>query len=124
MSRRLAVVVDDLRSFPGLEDRFELLYARTSRSGCDLLLELSLSGRHVDLLLLDHDLGDETGSLDDILPVVDLLAESAFLGTPLDVGQVVVHSANPVGAATVVRSLERYYPVRRLPADSVAATSW
>lgn len=124
MEKRLAVVVDDLRSFPGLEDRFEVLYARTSGDGRSLLLDLARQGRHVDLLLLDHDLGDDTGHLDDILPVVDLLAERAFLGTPFDVGQVVVHSANPVGAATVQRSLERYYPVRRLPADTVAATSW
>nr|WP_240529879.1 cyclic-phosphate processing receiver domain-containing protein [Streptomyces mangrovisoli] len=64
----------------------------------------------IDELWLDHDLGGD----DSILPVVTLLEEAAFDGRPFRIGTVFVHSANPIGAETVVRSLTFWnYRVRR-----------
>ncbi|WP_370109453.1 cyclic-phosphate processing receiver domain-containing protein [Streptacidiphilus sp. MAP12-33] len=84
---------------------------RTSREGVQLLEEHR--GRFVDELWLDHDLGGE----DSIMPVVTLLEEAAFGGQPFHIGTVFVHSANPIGAETVVRSLTRWnYRVRRATA--------
>ncbi|MFJ8038990.1 cyclic-phosphate processing receiver domain-containing protein [Kitasatospora sp. NPDC096147] len=95
--------IDDLRPLPWCTR-----IARTSAEGVRLLAE----HREVDVdeLWLDHDLGGE----DSIMPVVTVLEEAAFHGRPFRIGTVHVHSANPTGAQTVVRSLERWgYRVRR-----------
>lgn len=72
--------------------------ARTSQEGLDLLR----SGTW-DEVWLDHDLSGE----DTTLPVVDWLSESAYFDRPV-VPVVYVHSMNPIGADTIVRSLRRY----------------
>jgi hypothetical protein len=98
--------VDDLRPLPRATR-----IARTSTEGVRLLEEHR--GRYVDELWLDHDLGGD----DSIMPVVTLLEEAAFHGRPFLIGTVFVHSANPIGAETVVRSLTRWnYRVRRATA--------
>ncbi|MEW2372633.1 cyclic-phosphate processing receiver domain-containing protein [Streptomyces sp. NPDC006656] len=95
--------VDDLRPLPRATR-----IARTSREGIQLLQEHRNS--FIDELWLDHDLGGD----DSIMPVVTLLEEAAFNGRPFHIGTVFVHSANPIGSATVVRSLTRWnYQVRR-----------
>lgn len=98
--------IDDLRPLPGVTR-----IARTSREGIQLLQEHRSS--FIDELWLDHDLGGE----DTIMPVVSFMEEAAFNGQPFQIGTVFVHSANPVGADTVVRSLTRWnYQVRRATA--------
>ncbi|MFI2610375.1 cyclic-phosphate processing receiver domain-containing protein [Kitasatospora sp. NPDC018619] len=98
--------IDDLRALPRATR-----VARTSAEGVRLLEEHREA--FVDELWLDHDLGGE----DSIMPVVTLLEEAAFSGRPFRIGTVFVHSANPVGAQTVVRSLTRWdYRVRRATA--------
>jgi hypothetical protein len=68
----------------------------------------------IDELWLDHDLGGD----DSIMPVVTLLEEAGFQGVPFQIGTVYVHSANPIGAETVVRSLSHWnYHVRRAVAQ-------
>ncbi|MFB7383444.1 cyclic-phosphate processing receiver domain-containing protein [Kitasatospora purpeofusca] len=105
--------VDDLRPLPQATR-----IARTSREGVRLLEEHR--DRYVDELWLDHDLGGD----DTVMPVVTLLEQAAFDGRPFRIGEVLVHSANPVGAATVVRSLERWgYRVRRASAEGRSADS-
>ncbi|GLY04014.1 cyclic-phosphate processing receiver domain-containing protein [Actinoplanes sp. NBRC 101535] len=100
----LRVLVDDLRSF---RDGRAADVARTSADGVALLARHR--GARIDELWLDHDLGGD----DTIWPVVAVLEEAAFDGRPFDVGVVNVHSANPAGAAGIVRALERWgYPVR------------
>lgn len=95
--------IDDLRLLP-----WTTRIARSSREGVELLQEYRDS--LIDELWLDHDLGGD----DSILPVVTLLEEAAFSGRPFRIGTVYVHSANPIGAETVVRSLTRWnYRVRR-----------
>ncbi|MGP3992116.1 cyclic-phosphate processing receiver domain-containing protein [Streptomyces sp. 3N207] len=98
--------IDDLRPLPRATR-----IARTSREGIQLLQEHRDS--FIDELWLDHDLGGE----DSILPVVTLMEEAAFSGRPFRIGTVFVHSANPIGAETVVRALIRWnYQVRRATA--------
>ncbi|MFF7967402.1 MULTISPECIES: cyclic-phosphate processing receiver domain-containing protein [Streptomyces] len=95
--------IDDLRPLP-----WTTRIARSSGEGVKLLQEHRDS--FIDELWLDHDLGGD----DSILPVVTLLEEAAFNGRPYRIGTVFVHSANPIGAETVVRSLTRWnYQARR-----------
>ncbi|MFE5585624.1 cyclic-phosphate processing receiver domain-containing protein [Kitasatospora sp. NPDC056531] len=98
--------IDDLRPLPRATR-----IARTSREGIQLLEEHR--DRFIDELWLDHDLGGD----DTIMPVVTLMEEAAFNGRPFRIGAVFVHSANPIGAETVVRSLARWsYRVQRATA--------
>ncbi|MFD3336686.1 cyclic-phosphate processing receiver domain-containing protein [Streptomyces sp. NPDC058700] len=98
--------IDDLRPLTRVTR-----IARTSREGIQLLQEHRDS--FIDELWLDHDLGGD----DTIMPVVTLMEEAAFNGRPFQIGTVFVHSANPIGAETVVRSLTRWnYQVRRATA--------
>lgn len=101
--RPVILGIDDLRPLP-----WATRIARTSSEGIKLLQEHR--DRFIDELWLDHDLGGD----DSILPVVTLMEEAAFDGRPFRIGTVFVHSANPIGAETVVRSLTRWnYQVRR-----------
>ncbi|WP_243436748.1 DUF3592 domain-containing protein [Streptomyces sp. FH025] len=101
--------IDDLRPLPRATR-----IARTSREGIRLLEEHR--DRFIDELWLDHDLGGD----DTIMPVVALMEEAAFDGRPFQIGAVFVHSANPVGAASVVRSLTRWsYRVQRASVQGV-----
>ena len=98
------VLVDDFRSFV---DGRAADVARTSSAGVELLDRHR--GHRLDELWLDHDLGDD----DTIWPVVEVLERAAFEGPPFDIGVVVVHSANPAGAAKMAQALRRWnYPVR------------
>lgn len=98
------VLVDDLRSFV---DGREAQVARTSGAGVEALERHR--GRRLAELWLDHDLGGD----DTIWPVVEVLERAAFEGSPLDIGVVYVHSANPAGAEKVVQALRRWgYDVR------------
>lgn len=105
------VLVDDLRSFT---DGRAALVARTGAAGVALLE--SLRHTRIEQLWLDHDLGGQ----DTVLEVVALLEEAAFLGEAFDIGLILVHSGNPIGAQRVAAALSHYgYSVRRV--DAVAA---
>lgn len=113
------LVVDDLRTFPHLVGA---VYARTSMIAVAMLDAIESVGGSLHRLLLDHDLGLlHNGSVDDIRPVLDWLEERAVHGHPLPVGEVIVVSSNPVGAATIERALERHYRVRRVDATKAGA---
>ncbi|MFE6961662.1 cyclic-phosphate processing receiver domain-containing protein [Streptomyces sp. NPDC057696] len=95
--------IDDLRLLP-----WTTQIARSSGEGIKLLQEHR--DGFIDELWLDHDLGGD----DSILPVVTLMEEAAFNERPFRIGTVFVHSANPIGSETVVRSLTRWgYSVRQ-----------
>lgn len=107
------LLVDDLRSFA---DGRVGEVARTSSSGVDLLDRYR--EHRIDELWLDHDLGDD----DTIWPVVEVLERAAFESRPFDVGVVVIHSANPAGAAKMAQALRRWdYPVRIASGDPAVA---
>jgi hypothetical protein len=101
------VLVDDLRCF--LDGR-RAKVARTSMAAVELLD--AHRGLRLDELWLDHDLGAD----DTVWPVVEVLERAAFDGNPFDVGVIVVHSANPAGAAKIAQVLRHWgYPVRVAP---------
>ncbi len=64
----------------------------------------------IDELWLDHDLGPD----EDVMRLVDHLCEMAFFEMGYEIGRIVVHTMNPVGAENVIRALNRYYPVHRV----------
>jgi hypothetical protein len=87
-NQTLTVLVDDVRAF---KDGRPALMARSSQEALSLLEELG--DERIDDLWLDHDLvGGDT-----IRPVVEFLVRLAVEGSPLDVGQIHIHTAN-VGA--------------------------
>ena len=101
----LTVLVDDVRGF---RDERPALVARSSQEALRLLD--GLGSKRIDHLWLDHDLvGDDT-----IRPVVDWIFQLANTGSPLNVGQIHIHSSN-VGAGHWMRlELEAAgYPVLR-----------
>ena len=108
----LTVLVDDVRGF---KDRRPALVARSSPEALRLLDELE--GERIDHLWLDHDLVGK----DTIDPVVALLIHRARRGSPQNVGQIHIHTAN-IGAGyrmgVVLRAAG--YPVVR----SYALTMW
>jgi hypothetical protein len=74
------------------------------------MLLQGLAGKRIEHLWLDHDLrGDDT-----IRPVVDLMIQAAREGSPLNVGQVHIHTAN-IGAGHWMRLelVAAGYPVVR-----------
>jgi hypothetical protein len=108
----LTVLIDDVRGF---RDGRPALVARSSQEALTLLGDLG--DARIDDLWLDHDLvGDDT-----IRPVIDWMVQLAGTGSPLNVGQVHVHSSN-VGAGHLigVDLLAAGYPVVR----SYALAMW
>lgn len=106
----MILVVDDLRTFPGID----ATYARSSHRALATLRVVP----GLDELYLDHDLGGE----DTIMPVVDYLQERSFFGDPLPIGRVTVHSDNPPGCETIMRALNPIYICRRVDARMLGAT--
>lgn len=105
------IVIDDDRNFS-----FYAQYARTSVAGLSMLQECLENGDRVTELWLDHDLGcaaEAISDYDTIMPVVNWLEEMAHNGTPLNVGMIYVHTANPSAAPVMMAALEKWYSVRR-----------
>lgn len=120
--RPLILVVDDLRSFPPLEDRSQVLYARTSQEGIAVLEDLHARGVEISELWLDHDLGEPDGQLDDVRPVVDWILEKCVWDDPPQIQRIVVHTSNSQGAAMMVLGLGNYYSTRRVDALAEGCT--
>lgn len=100
-------MIDDLRSF--IDGRTAQV-ARTSAAGVELLSRYR--DLRLDELSLDHDLGQD----DTIWPVVEVLERAAFEERPFDIGVIIIHSANPTGAAKIAQVLRRWgYHVRIMP---------
>ena len=92
------LLIDDLRNFRN-NPAGELLIARTSQAGLDLISQGEWSA-----VWLDHDLG----GTDTINPVIDFLAEQSFLGQPVPVKTIYVHTSNPAGASSMLAVLRKY----------------
>jgi hypothetical protein len=110
--RPLTVLVDDVRAF---KDQRPALVARSSPEALKLLDELE--DERIDHLWLDHDLVGK----DTVDPVVDRLVRRARTGSPQNVGQIHIHTAN-LGAGYRMGVMLRAagYPVVR----SYAVTMW
>ena len=102
----LILFIDDERNIGG----DDVQTARTSAEALQLLKSNSY-----DEIWFDHDLGGD----DTTIPVVEYLAELAFNGAPYS-AKIVIHTANPVGRATIKRTLERW----KYPCVVKPATTW
>ncbi len=99
------LVVDDIRRVGDVSyfaDPPKVTHVETAEEGIAALTE-----GEFDWLWLDHDLGRRNGEIITIMPLVDWLCERAFNGDRVPITQIVVHSANPVGARTMMQVLER-----------------
>ena len=101
----LTVLIDDVRGF---KDERPASVARSSQEALTLLDRIG--DTRIDHLWLDHDLvGTDT-----IRPVVDRMVQLASTGSPLNVGQIHIHSANVGGGHWIRIQLEAAgYPVTR-----------
>lgn len=105
----MIIVVDDERTFEHFPDE-ETIYFRTSGEAIDFLSKSHPAD--IEEIWLDHDLGED----DTAMRVVDFLVQCAHFSWGLNtLFTIYVHSMNPVGAQNIVRALERYYTVERVP---------
>lgn len=90
-----------------------LVSSRTSDDALSLLRKHR--NEHIAELWLDHDLGMLPDGRDHTtMPVVDALLAAAYDDHPYDIGLILLHTSNPVGAARMHQALaQAHYRVRR-----------
>ena len=97
-------VFDDLRSFrtaPGL-----VTYCRTPQEFIDYAIE---SRAHIDVLVLDHDLGiDQYGNYLDVRDALRRYTAAMDTGDVKCPGSVFVVTANPSGAQWIALEMQQY----------------
>ena len=106
------LVIEDIRTF-----RFPAVYARNMQEAWTLL-----HSRRWSEIWFDHDMG-LTVNDNNTYPLAVHLERLAFEGTPLDVGRIVVHTANPSGGQRLMAALRAYNPVRVVANDYLAEGS-
>ena len=90
--------LDDLRPVPyGYEG------AKSVHEAKQLILEAEHNGIEIEVLDLDHDLGDYADQGGDAIRLLDWLAERETF-YPVE-----IHTSNPVGRANMERILSRYW---------------
>lgn len=104
------LLIDDLRSF---NDRVSEIYKDAevvvTRNSVEALEYLKANTTtEFASIWLDHDLGIVNGAKDTIMPVVDFLCEQGFIGSPIYVETIYIHTSNPVGGNQMAVSLQRY----------------
>ena len=95
----MKIWVDDLRPVP---EGYE--WARSVNQAISLVEKAEAGGEEIELLDLDHDLGDFFSDGGDAIKILDWLAER---GTFYPVK---IHTANPVGRENMERMIARYWP--------------
>lgn len=99
MYRTVKIWVDDLRPVPmGYEG------TKSVDETIALIEEIEAEGGMIELLDLDHDLGDYAQYGGDAIKILDYLAERETFYP------IAIHTANPVGRANMERMIERYWP--------------
>jgi len=97
-NKKVKIWVDDIRPVPsGYEG------TKSVRETIALIEEIEADGGEIELLDLDHDLGDYARFGGDAIKILDYLAER---GTFYPIR---IHTANPVGRANMERMIERYW---------------
>lgn len=96
---KIKIWVDDIRPVPsGYEG------TKSVEETINLIEEIEAAGGEIELLDLDHDLGDYAMYGGDAIKLLDYLAERETFYP------VRIHTANPVGRANMERMIERYWP--------------
>lgn len=98
-NQKIKIYVDDLRPVPK---------GYTGTKSVDetiaLIEEIEKDGGEVELLDLDHDLGDYAQFGGDAIKILDYLVERETYY------KIEIHTANPVGRANMERMVERFWP--------------
>ena len=94
----MKIWVDDLRPVPS-----GYVGTKSVNETIELIEQLENAGERIELLDLDHDLGDYVSQGGDAIKILDYLAER---GTFYPVA---IHTANPVGRANMERMIKRYW---------------
>ena len=94
----MKIWVDDLRPVPS-----GYVGTKSVNETIELIEKLENAGERIELLDLDHDLGDYVSQGGDAIKILDYLAER---GTYYPVS---IHTANPVGRANMERLIKRYW---------------
>ncbi len=98
-NKKVKIWVDDIRPVPqGYEG------TKSVEETVALIEEIEEAGGEIELLDLDHDLGDYAQFGGDAIKILDYLAERETY-YPIE-----IHTANPVGRANMERMIERYWP--------------
>ncbi len=95
----MKIWVDDLRPVPP-----GFAWAHSVNEAIRLIEQAEQSGEAIELLDLDHDLGDYASDGGDAIKLLDYLAEREFFYP------IAIHTANPVGRANMQRMVQRYWP--------------
>ena len=97
-NKKIKIWVDDIRPVPaGYEG------TKSVDETIALIEEIESAGGIVELLDLDHDLGDYAQFGGDAIKILDYLAERETFYP------IAIHTANPVGRANMERMIERYW---------------
>ena len=95
----MKIWVDDLRGVPK-----GYIGTKSVNETISLIEKLEKEGEQIELIDLDHDLGDYVSQGGDAIKILDFLAER---GTFYPIA---IHTANPVGRANMERMIQRYWP--------------
>ncbi len=91
--------VDDIREVP---DGY--IGTKSVNETICLIEKLEAEGQMIELIDLDHDLGDYAIDGGDAIKILDFLAERETYYP------IAIHTANPVGRANMERMINRYWP--------------
>lgn len=99
MMMKIRIWVDDIRPTPE-----GYVPAKSVNEAISIIEKAETQGDMIEVLDLDHDLGDYASDGGDAIKLLDYLAER---GTFYPVR---IHTANPVGRANMERMISRYWP--------------
>lgn len=95
----MKIWLDDLRMVPE-----GYIGTKSVNETIRLIEKVEASGGQIELLDLDHDLGNYAFDGGDAIKLLDYLAENEKFYP------IVIHTANPVGRANMQRMIQRYWP--------------
>lgn len=94
----MKIWVDDIRPVPE-----GYVGTKSVNETIQLIIEAENKGQIIELLDLDHDLGNYAADGGDAIKILDFLAERETY-YPIR-----IHTANPVGRANMERMIQRYW---------------
>ena len=94
----MKIWLDDIRQAPQ-----GYIHTKSVNQTKEVILKAEQEGVAIELLDLDHDLGDYAKDGGDAIKIMDWLVERDTLY------QIKIHTANPVGRANMLRMIERYW---------------
>ena len=97
--KNVRIYVDDLRPVPP-----GYIGAKSVNETISLIQEIEKNGGSIELIDLDHDLGDYVSDGGDAIRILDYLVERETYYP------IAIHTANPVGRQNMERLIKRFWP--------------